>query len=476
MRRRGQAIGRLGINVKRPKNITISGAGLVGSLLSVLLGKRGYEVTILERRPDMRGVESDSGRSINLALSSRGIYALAMAGLMDEVEKLLIPMRGRMLHLENGEQEFMPYGQRPDEVIYSVSRRDLNCLMMTAAEEAEPVQIIFSQKLESIDFRNNQLVLRDVFTDHARQQSFELLIGTDGAGSRTRRALIPAVGGQSASEFLDHDYKELEIPAGAVDATGNGTYQIEREALHIWPRGDYMLIALPNQDGSFTVTLFLPRTGRNSFEALTDRATLHDFFERNFPGTLKLIPDLEADFFANTQGRLGTVRCAPWYYEDKALILGDASHAIVPFHGQGMNCGFEDCSELIRLLDEFDEDWARVLPEFDRIRRPNAHAIAEMALENYVTMRSSVVDPKFQLKKELGFELEKRFPDRFVPRYSMVMFHRLPYAEAFRRGETQQFILGELVDGVDDIASVDFAKAESMINERLAIVDFDSPG
>ena len=463
------------IPVKHRKKITISGAGLVGSLLSVLLGKRGYEVTIVERRPDMRGVEADSGRSINLALSSRGIVALTMAGLMDEVEKLLIPMRGRMLHLENGRLEFMPYGQRPHEIIYSVSRRDLNALMMRSAEEADPVQIIFSQKLESIDWENSQLTLRDLFTDQVRQQSFELLIGADGAGSRTRRALIPAVGGESTSEFLDHDYKELEIPAGSPDAQGNGTYQLEPEALHIWPRGGYMLIALPNQGGSFTVTLFMPRTGENSFESLTDRGTLHDFFERNFPTALKLIPDLESDFFEHSQGRLGTVRCAPWFYQDKALILGDAAHAIVPFHGQGMNLGFEDCSELIRLLDLFDEDWAQVLPEFDRIRRPNAHAIAEMALENYVTMRSSVVEPKFQLKKELGFELEKRFPDRFVPRYSMVMFHRIPYAEAFTRGERQQLILNELVDGVNEMADVDFAKATLMINQQLSVVDLESP-
>lgn len=466
---------RIGFQVNRPRKITISGAGLVGSLLSVLLGKRGYEVTILERRADMRGVEVDSGRSINLALSNRGIYALKMAGLMEEVEKLLIPMRGRMLHFDNGETEFMPYGQRPNEIIYSVSRRDLNCLMMTAAEEAEPVEVVFNQKLESVDFENKQLTVRDVSSDEVSQLSFELLIGADGAASRTRRALIPVVDGESTSEFLDHDYKELVIPAGKSDSTGNAIYQIEREALHIWPRGGYMLIALPNQCGSFTVTLFMPRTGENSFETLTDRDTLHDFFERNFPSALKLIPDLESDFFANAQGRLGTVRCAPWFYRDEALILGDASHAIVPFHGQGMNAGFEDCSELIRLLDEFDEDWARVLPEFDRIRRPNANAIAEMALENYVTMRSSVSDPKFQLKKELGFELERRFPERFVPRYSLVMFHRLPYAEAFTRGETQQQILDELVDGVDAIGEVNFANAELMINEQLSVADLDSP-
>jgi kynurenine 3-monooxygenase len=455
------------------KKITIAGAGLAGSLLSVMLGKRGYQVTILERRPDMRDQAVESGRSINLAMSSRGINALQLAGLMDEVEPLLIPMEGRLLHLENGHQEFMPYGQRSHEVIYSVSRRDLNCLMMTAAEKAEPVEVVFNQKLELIDFEHHQLTISDTVSDQVRQESFDLLIGADGAGSRTRRAMMSVVGGHSSSEFLDHDYKELEIPAGIPDANGKGRYQIKREALHIWPRGEFMLIALPNQDGSFTVTLFMPKTGPVSFESLADSASVDVFFEKHFPDARKLIPDLQADFFANPQGPLGTVRCAPWFYEDKALILGDASHAIVPFHGQGMNAGFEDCSELIRLLDAFEDDWARVLPEFDRIRRPNADAIADMALENYVTMRSSVVDPKFQLKKELGFELERRFPDRFVPRYSMVMFHLLPYAEAFSRGKTQQHILDQLVEGVESLEGVDLASAERMILEQLPPVELD---
>ena len=232
-----------------------------------------------------------------------------------------------------------------------------------------------------------------------------------------------------------------------------------------------MLIALPNQDHSFTVTLFMPKTGENSFEQLDDRGALVEFFKTEFPSALKLIPNLENDFFENPQGRLGTVRCEPWFYKDKALILGDAAHAIVPFHGQGMNEGFEDCSELIRLLEEHDDDWAKVIPEFDRIRRPNCHAIAEMALENYVTMRSSVTDPKFQLKKELGFELEKRFPSRFVPRYSMVMFRLIPYAEARQRGKIQQEILGELVEGVESIDEVDFAKAEQLVLQRITELD-----
>lgn len=458
--------------MSKPQKILISGAGLVGSLLSVLLGRRGYEVAIFERRPDMRGVEVDSGRSINLALSSRGIHALEQAGLIDDVRKLLIPMRGRALHLSGGGEEFSSYGQREEELIYSVSRRDLNCLMMSAAEEAEPVEILFNQSVDQVDFEKGELAIVDLKNDHSYRRSFDLLIGADGAGSPTRDALLAVNGGECSVDFLDHDYKELEIPPLNSEAGG---YQVEPEALHIWPRGGYMLIALPNQDGSFTVTLFMPKQGEISFEKLENADQLNAFFEAEFPSAKRLIPDLESDFFANAQGRLGTVRCSKWYYQDKALILGDASHAIVPFHGQGMNSGFEDCSELIRLLDKHNDDWSVVLPEFDRIRRPNANAIADMALENYVTMRESVTDSKFQLKKELGFELERRFPDRFVPRYSMVMFHLLPYASAMTRGNVQQEILSELVQGVDELSEVDLEKAGRLVRDKLPVVDLSRP-
>lgn len=456
------------------KHIYIAGAGLVGSLLSVMLGQRGYRVTILERRNDPRGEQTDSGRSINLALSSRGIHALKQAGLFDDVQPLLIPMKGRMLHFVDGALELMPYGQRPEEVIYSVSRRDLNLLMMSRAEEAEPVNIQFQQSLESVDFDHRRLTVLDIASGKAREDSFEVLIGADGAGSRTRRALMPAVNGTSSSEFLDHDYKELEIPPATQSSLASPVYQVEKNALHIWPRGNYMLIALPNQDGSFTVTLFMPKQGEASFEALDDPETLQAFFQEQFPDTIALIPDLVQDYQENPQGRLGTVRCRPWFHSDRAVILGDASHAIVPFHGQGMNSGFEDCSELIRLLDQHDDDWAKVLPEFDAIRRPNAEAIADMALENYVTMRASVADPKFQLKKELGFELEKRFPTRFVPRYSLVMFHLIPYAEAFARGKVQQQILTQLTKSASSVDAVDFALAEQLVVEQLSELPAES--
>ena len=444
------------------KKIVIVGAGLVGSLLGVLLGKRGYEVDLYERRSDDRNVEDDSGRSINLALSSRGIKALQDAGLYEKVKPLLIPMRGRMLHQADGDQQFSAYGQREHEVIYSVPRGGLNKLMVNEAVLAEPVHVIFDRKCAGVDFDNRTVSFENTIDGLVTEESFDIIIGADGAGSRVRRELILAVDGEATSEFLEHDYKELEIPAAA-----DGGYQIEKEALHIWPRGGFMLIALPNLDGSFTVTLFLKKKGDPSFESLDSSESVNAFFEAHFPTAVPLMPELGNDYANNPAGILGTVRCSPWHHTDCGLILGDASHAIVPFHGQGMNSGFEDCSELMRLLDEHDDDWSRVLPEFSRQRKPNADAIAEMAIENHTTMQKGVNDPKYHLKKEIGFELERRFPETYIPRYSLVMFHNVPYAEAFRRGVIQNEILNQLVDGVEEFDDVDFELAEKLVAEKL---------
>ncbi len=443
------------------KKIVIVGAGLVGSLLGVMLGKRGYEVDLYEQRSDDRKVDSDSGRSINLALSSRGIKALRDAGLYEKVKPLLIPMRGRMLHQADGSQQFSPYGQREHEVIYSVPRGELNKLMVNEAVLADPVHVFFDQKCTGVDFDSRIVKFESTVDGTLTEKSFDLIIGADGAGSKVRRELIPAVDGDTTSEFLEHDYKELEIPAAL-----GGDYQIEKEALHIWPRGGFMLIALPNLDGSFTVTLFLKKKGDPSFESLVDLDSVKAFFSEHFPSAIPLMPELESDYFDNPAGILGTVRCSPWFHTDCGLILGDASHAIVPFHGQGMNSGFEDCSELIRLLEEHGDQWSRVLPEFSRQRKPNADAIADMAIENHTTMQKSVIDPKFHLKKAIGFELEKRFPKKFIPRYSLVMFHNVPYAEAKRQGVLQAGILNALVDGVDKIEYVDFELAAKLIDEK----------
>ncbi len=446
----------------KPKHIVVIGAGLVGALLATMLTRRGYRVTIFEKRPDLRKVKIAAGKSINLALAERGIHGLRMAGLFDEIEPLLIPMRGRQLHELDGTTDFSPYGQRPGEVIYSVSRGQLNQIMLDAVEQASDSTLVFNQEVRSIDFDARTVTMVDTLGKKDQTVEFEFLIGADGSGSAVRQCMIQKVGGEDRSEFLDHDYKELNIPAGA-----NGEFQLEREALHIWPRGGFMLIALPNLDGSFTVTLFLPRKGENSFEQLQSPADVLAFFKTNFPDAQALIPELVDDFFSNPTGQMGTVRCWPWIFRDAAMLIGDAAHGIVPFHGQGMNCGFEDCSQWCKLLDQHHDDWGAAMQEFQTNRKPDTDAIATMALENYIVMRDSVRDPNYQLKKEIGFELERMFPQQFIPRYSMVMFHRIPYQIVLERGLVQEKILDKLVRGIHHAKDFDKTRAESAIKASL---------
>lgn len=445
------------------EEITLVGAGLAGSLFAMLLARRGHRVTIHERRPDPRKIRASSGRSINLALANRGIHALERAGVMDRVRPALIPMAGRMLHDENGGLKLVPYGNKPHEVIYSVSRGGLNAALIDAAEATGRVAIRFGETCVGVDFGRRRLRLHAGGDATIRESAYEVLLGTDGSASAVRAAIVDAAKGDLVEEPLGHGYKELSIPA----APGGG-FRMEKNALHIWPRGEYMLIALPNADGSFTATLFLPNRGEESFEALRSPEDVRRLFESRFPDAIPLLPDLVDDFFGNPTGHLETIRCRPWHFDDQALILGDAAHAIVPFHGQGMNAAYEDCDELDRLLDRPDRPWKELFAEFEDIRRPNTDAIADMALENYVEMRSTVREPLFQLKKELSFRLEERHPGRFVPRYSMVMFHRIPYAEAKRRGEIQDAILDDLTRKARSVGNVDFGLADRLIAERLS--------
>ena len=450
------------------QNITLIGAGLVGSLCAVFLAKRGFNVEVYERRPDMRQESISAGRSINLALANRGIYPLQQVGLMEQVKEMLTPMKGRMVHDLAGNQNLQPYGQRDEEIIYSVSRGDLNMLCMDAAEAQGNVTIHFNQRCVAVDFATNQLTLCDETTGEEYQQPFTRVIGTDGSASAVRDAIHATGSHHNKIEPLGHSYKELCIPA---DADGN--FQIEPHALHIWPRGGYMLIALPNMDRSFTVTLFMPNEGEISFDSIDDEEKLLAFFKQHFPDTVPLMPNLAKDYFANPTGNLATVRCSPWHYQDKGLLLGDAAHAVVPFHGQGMNCGFEDVSEFDAQLEKFAGDWQKIFSETDRLRQPNGNAIADMAIENYITMRDSVRDDKFLLRSALAFELEKQLPDYFCPRYSMVMFHRLPYAEAQSRGIIQEEILQELTQSVTEVEQVDMAYAEQLVKQKLTKVELN---
>lgn len=446
--------------------ITLVGAGLAGSLLAIFLAKRGYRVTLLERRLDPRKTAAGSaGRSINLALANRGIAALEEVGVMESVRTALIPMAGRMLHDEEGRLRLIPYGNKPHEVIYSVSRAGLNTLLLDAAEATGRVSVRFGETVRGVDF-DNRRVRSFSAEDPERPEPapatpYDVLIGTDGSASAVRAAILERTRGRLDEEPLGHGYKELTIPAAA-----GGGFRMEKNALHIWPRGEYMLIALPNADGSFTATLFLPNRGEESFETLTTSEAVHALFGRRFADAIPLMPGFVEDFFGNPTGHLETIRCQPWSFEDHALVLGDAAHAIVPFHGQGMNAAFEDCSAFDRCLDDPDRTWDEVFAAFEE-RRRNTDAIADMALENYVEMRSTVREPRFQLKKDLAFRLEERHPGRFIPRYSMVMFHTIPYAEAKRRGAIQEEILDELTSGASGLDEVDLVRADRLIAERL---------
>ncbi|HZF16809.1 MAG TPA: NAD(P)/FAD-dependent oxidoreductase [Steroidobacteraceae bacterium] len=446
------------------EGVTIVGAGPAGALLAIILSRQGVPTTVYERRADPRRGAVAAGRSINLALAERGLHALRRAGLEERVRPLLIPMRGRIIHDLDGATTTLPYGQRPSEVIYSVSRAALNRLLIEAAIDDFGVDVHFDEACTGADLATATLSMRNAATGSTQSVACNRIIGADGSGSALRAAMVAAGATQAREEFLGHQYRELSIPPTAA-----GGHCIEREGLHIWPRGGFMLIALPNVDGSFTVTLFLARQGgADSFESLSTGEALQAFFRRHFADALALMPELVQDFFGNPAGNMGTVYAEPWSAGRTALLIGDAAHGIVPFHGQGMNCALEDCVVFDDLLAAGHE-WSSVFAEFERQRRPNTDAIAEMALENYVEMRDTVRDPKFQLQKALSLELERRSPGRFVPRYSMVMFHHeIGYAEALERGRIQQALLDELTAGAARLADVDLNRAGELVGQRLA--------
>jgi kynurenine 3-monooxygenase len=440
--------------------ITIIGAGPAGCLLAILLARRGVEVTLYERRPDPLHTPTEAGRSINLALAARGIRALQAAGVMEALSPLLVSMRGRMLHETDQSAQFSAYGQRPHEVIWSVSRSALTAQLTETARALPQLRMHFGQ--QCLDYRGDGLLhMRDVASGRDYSLVAERIIGADGAGSALRHALAAHAGFTVTEARLPHDYKELAIPLR------DGKPQLAMEALHIWPRGGHMLIALPNADGTFTATLFLARDSNHAksqpgFDSLLSPADISAFFQHNFPDALQLVPDLTAQFATHPQGMLGTVYCPQWRDAERLLLIGDAAHAIVPFHGQGMNCAFEDC----RILDELlASDAVIAFSRFESLRREDTLAIAQMALENYGEMRDAVRDPRFQRQKALSLALERAHPERFIPRYSMVMFHdEIPYSVALQRGRIQQQILDELTATAADMPA---ALATQLISARL---------
>jgi len=421
------------------KNITIIGAGLVGSLLAIILSKRGYKVKIFERRGDMRNENIAAGRSINLALSDRGIKALEEVGIMSDIRKICIPMNGRFIHNADGHSTFQPYGKE-GQFINSVSRGELNKQLMTLAE-AQGAEIYFHHKCEAIDWSAGMVTFE---TKEAKlvSQKADLIFGADGAFAASRlQHQLQHDRFQYSQYYIDYGYKELHIPPDK-----NGGFQLEKNALHIWPRGNYMLIALPNIDGSFTCTLFFPFEGNISFASLNSEEKVQSFFNNKFADAIELMPTLVEDFFNNPTSSLVTVRCFPWIRADKFALIGDAAHAIVPFFGQGMNCGFEDCSVLSSLMDKQGEDWTKILSSFQQLRKPDGDAIAELALNNFIEMRDKVADPKFLLQKKIEARLHQLHPDKWIPAYSMVTFRPdIRYSEALERGNKQEAIMQDVM-------------------------------
>ena len=444
-------------------NITLLGGGCTGPLMALLLARRGHRVTLYERRPDPRSHAVPAGRSINLALADRGIRALERAGLMETLRPALVPMHSRMIHETGCPPVSLRYGQTAGEVLWSASRAGLHRLLIEAAA-AEGVDCRFGQALVKADFDRAEALLCDVATDTRYRVPLSPAIASDGAGSVMRSAMVRAGLCHVSEERLPHCYKELHITAGP-----DGQPRLDPGHLHIWPRGQLMLIALPNADHTFTATLFMPADGSAaSFKTLDTGPAARRFFAQEFPDALALMDDFDRQYEEHPVGQLATVRTDTWHVGGMALLIGDAAHAIVPFHGQGLNCCFEDCLALDALLEE-ESDWEKVFRQFTAIRRSNADAIADMALENYVEMRDSVRHPRFLLQKEVALSLERRHPGRFIPRYSMVMFHaEIPYAIAQQRGAVQAEILDEVTKDAIRLEEVNLALADSMIRERLS--------
>ena len=442
------------------KNVMVIGGGLVGSLLSANLARQGYKVRLFERRSDSRGVVVEAGKSINLALSTRGWKALDMIDMRQEIEKIAIPMYGRLIHDVEGNTSMQPYGKE-GQAIYSVSRGDLNIALLNKAETGYGVELFFDSKCMDVDFEKGEAQFLNGITGEISTETADLIFGTDGAFSEVRHSMQRSRRFNYEQEFIPHGYRELLMPAGE-----NGTHKLEKNALHIWPRGGYMLIALPNLDGSYTCTLFMPYEGENSFESLKDDSSVDRFFKETFPDFYALMPDIVANFKEHPLSDLVIIRCFPWVRNHTA-ILGDASHAIVPFYGQGMNAGFEDCTVLNTLLESRNHDWDEILPEFQQLRKPDADAIADLALQNYIEMRDLVADDEFVLRKKIERKIYLKYPDKWVPLYSQVTFSHERYSKAQATGKLQDRIMAEVMREPDIEENWDSDAIENLILRKI---------
>ena len=435
----------------KKQNVLIIGAGLCGSLLALRLGQRGYNVSVYEMRPDLRKVDISAGRSINLAFSNRGNKAIKLVGLEDQVEALCIPMNGRMIHDAHGNTFQSNYSGRDQEYINSISRGELNALLLDEAEKHKNVSLYFNKKCKSVDFEKTTVLFKDYNTKDEFIEDADVIIATDGAGSAMRKSyyLGKKFLFSFSQEYLTHGYKELSILPKE-----NGDYKASKNALHIWPRGNFMLIALPNLDGSFTVTLFLSYDeGEYNFNNLQTEDNVMEFFKKEFPDAVALMPNLIDDFFQNPTAPLGTVKCSPWHYKGNTLLMGDAAHAIVPFYGQGMNASFEDVVEFDTILDQNLGDWETILKAYEKTRKKDTDAIADLAIDNFHEMKGHVNQTIFQEKRKLEMALEKEFPDDYSSKYSLVTFNEdIGYRAAMLRGRAQdKAILNMLTDKKIDV-------------------------
>ncbi len=430
--------------MQTPLKIAIVGSGLVGSLLAIYLKKEGHTVHVYDRSPDIRTINF-TGRSINLAMSNRGWRALDNIGLGNTIREIAIPMDKRAIHTVAQPLNYLYYGKE-GESIYSISRGVLNRKMVTLAEDAG-AEFFFNTRVWDVTMATATLHTGETEQGAWDDRKYDMVFGADGAFSRVRHRMQRQNMFDYSQEFLNTGYKELHIPANP-----DGTHKLDKNSFHIWPRGEYMLIAMPNLDGTFTCTLFMPFTGENSFEALHSKETLEAFFAQHFPSTTDVISNLVEDFFKNPTSTLVTMKCYPWTHEDKVALIGDACHAIVPFYGHGMNAGFEDITILSQLMQQYGDDWKAIFSEYEKSRKPNADAIAELSYRNFMEMSSDTADPGFILRKKIEKRFSEKYPDKWLPLYSRVTFSDRPYAEALALGDRQKAIMDEvmLTEGLAD--------------------------
>jgi kynurenine 3-monooxygenase len=439
---------------ENPRKIIVAGAGLVGSLLAIALKKRGHDVTVFEKRPDMRKQSLSAGKSINLIITAKGVRPLQNLGLWETVKKITSPVTGRTMHSKMGELTYQPYGKDPSECNHSVSRAELNCLLMTEAEK-HGVKIVFGNSLKSVDVKKKTATF-----ENGDSLSYDLLFGTDGTGSAARQAIIDALGAKAEYkvEPLGTDYKEMTMPAR------NGKYVMDENSLHIWPRGNHMLMGLPNKDGSFTMTLYMPQSW---FEEFKSPSAFENYFKTNYPDAVPLMPDFVKEYESHPQGFLGIVRMKPWIYEDQITLLGDAAHAMVPFFGQGMNSGFSDVQNFLDQMDAHPNDYSTILKNYEAHQKPSGDAIADMSRENFSEMCDKVGDERFLLRKKVEHQLEVTFPEKFRSRYGLVTYTLIPYHLVKEVGVIQDQVLDELTRGINKVEDLNMDLALKLIDEKI---------